>query len=277
MANESVIGGWPAGIFVNTNNTVFVPDRSYKRIQIWVNGSANLITINTPKLSAPFSVFVTDTNDIYVDNGKNQSQVDRWAFNGTQLPPALSVCSACYGLFIDTNSNLYCSLQDHHQVIRRSLNSNADSVAIVAGTGRFGNSSNTLNQPFGIFVKDNLDLYVADCDNNRIQLFHAGQLNGITVAGTGAPASIQLWYPIGVVLDGDGYIFVADSNNHRIVGSGPNGFRCVAGCSGRGNGSNQLSTPWSLSFDSDGNLFVADAQNHRIQKFLLSPNSYGKR
>ena len=277
LATVSIVGGWPESVFVDTNNTVFVAARTIQRIQIWLNHSTSPMTINASSVEGLRSLFVSTSGEIYVDNGQDQGRVNRWSFNGTQLPSVVSVCSACRGLFIDTNSNLYCSRQDHHQVILRSLNSNADSVAIVAGTGRFGNSSNTLNQPFGIFVKDNRDLYVADSANDRIQLFHAGQLNGITVAGTGAPASIRLWYPIGVVLDGNGYIFIADSYNHRIVGSGPNGFRCVAGCSGRGNGPNQLSTPWSLSFDSDGNLFVADAENHRIQKFLLSPNSYGKR
>ena len=35
----------------------------------------------------------------------------------------------------------------------------------------------------GIFVDINLDLYVADYYNHRIQLFRLGELNGITVAG----------------------------------------------------------------------------------------------
>jgi sugar lactone lactonase YvrE len=113
---------------------------------------------------------------------------------------------------------------------------------------------------------------VADRDNNRIQLFQLGQLNGITVAGSGSsPATITLNGPIGIVLDAAKYLFIVDHFNDRIVGSGPTGFRCVVGCSGlKGSASNQLVGPWSLSFDSYGNMFVTDQSNHRIQKFILS-------
>ena len=76
---------------------------------------------------------------------------------------------------------------------------------------------------------------------HRIQRFSPGSQNAATVAGTGAPGTVTLYYPRGVVLDGDGYLFIVDSNNNRIIGSGPDGFRCVAGCvNGSGSGSNQL-------------------------------------
>ena len=117
---------------------------------------------------------------------------------------------------------------------------------------------------------------MADSGNDRIQLFHSGQLSGTTLAGNGAPGTIPLAYPTGILLDGKGYLFIVDSYNSRIIGSGPDGFRTVAGGFGNGNASNQLWTPFSLSFDSDGNIFVADGTNHRIQKFILSTNSCSK-
>ena len=131
-----------------------------------------------------------------------------------------------------------------------------------------------LIDPHGIYVDINFDLYVADSGNNRIQLFRSGDLNGITLAGNGAPGTITLRYPTAVVLDNDGYLFIVDSGNNRIVGSGLNGFRCLVGCSGTsGSESNQLSWPKSMAFDSYGNMFVADTGNSRIQKFLLNSNS----
>ena len=73
---------------------------------------------------------------------------------------------------------------------------------------------------FGIF---------ADTNNNRIQLFHRGESNAITAAGTGS-ATISLNGPCGIILDADKYLYIADTLNHRIVGEGPNGFRCLVGC-----------------------------------------------
>jgi hypothetical protein len=185
----------------------------------------------------------------------------------------------CYGLFIDANDGLYCSLGSQHMVVKKLIGDNANNSMIVAGTGVSGSGSNMLNEPRGIFVDLNFNLYVADCLNNRIQRFPSGQLTAVTVAGTGSGASgnISLNCPTGLVLDGNGYLYISDFNNHRIVGSSANGFRCLVGCSGiSGSASDQLYNPTSLSFDSYGNLYVADMNNNRIQQFALATNSCGK-
>ncbi|CAF1411851.1 unnamed protein product [Adineta steineri] len=139
---------------------------------------------------------------------------------------------------------------------------------VAAGTGVRGSASNQLSNPGGIFVDMNLDLYVTECNNNRVQLFPPGESNGITVAGyTSENPTITLSCPNGAILDAEKYLFIVDNANHRIVGSGLNGFRCLVGCYGMGSQSNQLYKPFSLSFDHSGNIFVTDQTNHRIQKF----------
>ena len=251
-------------------------DRENSRVQVWFNNSVTLMSINATNASSPLSLFVTDKEEIYVDNGILNGQVDKWAINGTLMGTPMFTASSCYGLFVDIDHRIYCCLKESHQVISRSLTSDTGTLSIAAGIGCPGNSSNMLYEPRGIFVHTNLDLYVADSSNNRVQLFHPGQLNGATVAGEGAPGSLSLHYPTGVVLDGNRYLFIVDCYNGRIIGSDSKGFRCLVGCSGSGNASNQLLTPFLLSFDIDGNMFVVDGGNHRIQKFLLSANSCGK-
>jgi hypothetical protein len=184
----------------------------------------------------------------------------------------------CYGLFVDTSNTLYCSVESLHQVVKRWLGDTTTTSTTVAGTGACSSGSNAFCYPYGIFVDSNFDLYVADCSNNRIQLFQSGQLTGITLAGsTSSTTTITLACPTGIVLDADKYLFIVDRNNHRIVGSGPTGFRCLFGCSGSyGSASNQLYYPWSLSFDSYGNMFVTDRGNNRIQQFMLMTNLCGK-
>jgi hypothetical protein len=123
----------------------------------------------------------------------------------------------------------------------------------------------------------NLDLYVADSGNDRVQLFRSGESNGITVAGSRSPnPTINLNGPTAIVLDAEKYLFILDRNNHRIVGSGLNGFRCLVGCYGMGSESNQFSNPSSFSFDRSGNIFVFDIGNRRIQKFMYSDTCFGK-
>ena len=177
-------------------------------------------------------------------------------------------------MFIDGSSSLYCSSTNSHKIIKRSLNSSDSQVITVAGTSCAGYLPHMLYYPRGIFVTMTFDLYVADNSNHRIQLFRQNQGNGATVAGSGAPGTINIRYPETVTLDADEYMFIADSGNNRIIGSGPDGFRCVVGCTGTsGSAPNQLSIPKRMAFDSHGNIFVVESNNHRIQKFLLSSNS----
>ncbi len=170
---------------------------------------------------------------------------------------------------------LYCLLGQRHQVIAKELDFTTNRFSIVAGTGSADTALNTLNNPRGIFVDINLDLYVADCGNNRIQLFHSTKLTGITVVGNSSSnVTIALNCPTAIILDADKDLFIVDNGNNRIVRSGLRGFQCLVGCFGStGSASNQLNNPWSISFDSYGNIFVTDQGNNRIQKFILSTDS----
>ena len=259
-------------IFVNKNNTWYTASDGYNDVVSGISFSVNPSVL----ASGGFCLFVSTNDDIYICD-QDKYQVTRWSMNGAINDPAMFFIDHCRGLFMSSNNTLYCSFTDTHQVVTRSLDEPTNKQTIVAGTGCPGQSSTELHNPTGIFVNQNSSLYIADSYNHRIQLFRLGQVNATTVAGTGAPGTINLSYPMDVTLDGDGYLFVVDKDNHRIVGSGPDGFRCAAGCSGvSGSASNQLLYPQSMSFDSHGNIWVADSNNQRIQKFVLKTNSCGE-
>ncbi len=244
---------------------------------MWFNNSINPTRTISGDLLQPWSLFVTTSGDIYVDNAGWNNQVSKRTLNTNSSFDAMYIGAACYGLFVDINNTLYCSLHDLHQVVTKSLNSDSNITRIVAGNGTAGSASNMLNKSEGIFVNINFNLYVADYGNNRVQLFQFGQLNATTAAGSESlNPTIALNGPTGIVLDADGYLFIVENNENRIIGSGPNGFRCLVGCSGGGSASSQLSDPQTLSFDSYGNMFVTDWGNSRIQKFILLTNSSGK-
>jgi DNA-binding beta-propeller fold protein YncE len=276
FANSTFVGSYPYGIFVNINNTVYVAAGRTSLIKIWFEGNNIPTTINATVYSYMYiySLFVTITDDIYININDD---VEKWSLNSGSNFSTLNTGGMCFGLFIDSNNSLYCSLYSLHEVIKRSLNSTDYQTTIVAGSSCPGFLPNKLNYPEGIFVDTNFNLYVADSNNQRIQMFQSGQLNATTAAGNGAPGTITLSYPTDVILDADGYLFIVDSDNQRIIGSGPAGFRCVVGCSGAiGSGSNQLFYPQNMAFDSYGNIFVVDCYNNRIQKFLLVTNSCSK-
>ena len=264
FANQSIVGVRPSSLFITTNNTIYVANQQNNTILVWDEDSGNLTNIISGDFSSPNSLFVTMNGDLFIDDGQNNSRVQKWIATTNRFVTVMNVNSSCYALFVDRNGDLYCSIYNEHQIVKGSFNGDdTASITVVAGS-----VSNELNQPMGIYVDVNLDLYVADCGNNRIQLFQSGTLRGLTVAGNGSSnPTINLKCPSAIILHAEKYLFIVDSNGHRVVGSGLNGFRCLVGCDATGPPANRLRGPISFSFDRSGNMFVTDAGNSRIQKF----------
>ncbi|CAM4872763.1 unnamed protein product [Rotaria socialis] len=275
LANENVVGLQPAGIYIDTENTIYVADRQNGRIMVWDKESSIPTRNISDNFINPWSLFVTTDATIYVDNGDFNNRVDQWIFNASNSAPVMNVGGSCTGLSIDgINNTLYCSLASEHLIVKVELNSSTMAPIIAVGTGCPGSVSDMLDHPHGIFVDTNSYLYVADTDNNRIQRFAPGQLSGTTLAGFGATVYFILNRPTDVVLDADGYLFIVESHNHRIIRTVENGFKCVVGCfGGSGTTSSQLHNPQTMAFDSNGNIFVTDMSNHRVQKFTLVVNT----
>ena len=224
----------------------------------------------------PRGLFITNTSAVYVANGGSNGRIDWWSWIGALSNFVTNANETCFSLVVDLNNNLYCSFSSSHVVMRRSLNMSSNTTIVIAGNNSAGSTPFQLNIPRGLFVTASSDLYVADCGNNRVQLFSFGQRNASTVAGNGTSGTIALNCPIAITLDGYGYLFIVDQNNHRVVGAGSSGFRCIVGCTGQnGSSSYQLRSPRSMAFDTNGNLMVGDWGNGRIQEFVLTSNVCG--
>ena len=250
FADVNTVGLNPYCVFVSLNNTVYVADTNLSQVQIWLQGSNSPTTTISSGLNSPYAIVASIVGDIYVDNGALNGRLDKWAYNAINSTIEMYSNGSCFSLFIDILDNLYCSMVSKHQVIKKAINNDANTSIVIAGSGVSGSTSTLLNEPRGIFIDTKFNLYVADCQNDRIQLFHSGQLTGTTIVGSAATGTITLNCPSGLILDYNGYLFITDYNNHRIIGSGANGYRCLVGCSEiNGAASDQLYNPTSLSFD----------------------------
>lgn len=276
FANASVIGTTPHGMFINRNNTVYVPHLAGRRIVVWPEGGAVVTSIVSGNSTFSYGIFELDDGELYANRENRTDRIARLRSNGTIVSSLMSACSACYDIFIDQINNLYCAAAEEHRIVSIALNGPLHVRKIVAGTGLPGSSSTMLRDPMGVFVDRNLTIYVADCNNDRIQRFWPDEQNGTTVVGNGSSVTIVLKCPTGVILDDNGYMFIVNRDNNRVIGSGPFGFRCLFGCGGTGSASNQLSGPTTVRFDRYGNIFVVDKGNSRIQKFTLISNNCSK-
>ncbi len=140
-------------------------------------------------------------------------------------------------------------------------------------------ASARFNNPVGIAIDGNNNIYVADQSNYRIRkITSAGTVS--TFAGEdisvsyifGSGAAPTLYYPSGVTLDANGNAYIADSYNHQIKKVSPSGSVTSfagLGLEGFANGKNkeaQFSYPNDVVLDASGNIYVADLENHSIRK-----------
>ena len=112
------------------------------------------------------------------------------------------------------------------------------------GNGQFGNGV------FGLATSKGGNLYAADTDNNRVQVFSrtGGFVDkfGATGSGNGQFLSAQ-----DVAVASDGSVFVADYRNDRVQKlSAGGGFQLAI----------PASQPTGVGVDADGNLYVVDVE-----------------
>ncbi len=122
------------------------------------------------------------------------------------------------------------------------------SYKLVGKWGKSGAANGQFRGPFGIATDKGGSVYVADTDNNRVQVFSAsgGFLRkwGSTVSGNGQFLSAQ-----DVAVDPQGGVWVADYRNDRVQKfSSGGGFQT----------SIASAQPTGVGVDADGNLYVLD-------------------
>ncbi|CAF1455021.1 unnamed protein product, partial [Adineta ricciae] len=145
FADQNIIGTSPRALFINTNNTIYSFNRDTKQILIWANQSSNPTKNISGNFADSFSIFVTNVGDIFIDNGYLKKQVNQWIQRNESFITVMNVDSLCYGLFVDQNNSLYCSMYNEHKVVKRWLNDVDLKPKLVAGNGTQGSALNQLS------------------------------------------------------------------------------------------------------------------------------------
>ena len=143
------------------------------------------------------------------------------------------------------------------------------------GTG----SAAGFNQPDGLAVDKNGNVYVADTANATLRMITpAGVVTtlagkaGVTGNVNGPAAGATFNQPSAVAVDAGLNLYVADSGNHAIRLVTPAGVVSTlagTGAAGKADGpavSATFNAPMGVAVDGAGNVFVADTQNHTIRQ-----------
>ena len=265
--------------------------------------SASLYHPGGLAVDATGDVYIADSGDNVIREVTSSGIIKRIAGTGIAglgyagprgFPAHLSSLDHPLVVAVDAAGNVYIADTYNHRVLKVTP---AGQVTAVAGDGTAGYSGDgrlgtfaELNEPTGVAVDAQGNLYIADSANNVIRRvdaktgiittvagdYAADQANGGLggFSGDGGPAtSAELNDPQGVAVDGAGDLFIADTFNNAIREVTPAGVittvvNTSAKPGGESNGTataSHLNTPYGVAIDpSTEDLYIADSNNNRI-------------
>lgn len=255
------------------------------------------------QLAAPYRICQDHNGNIYIADAANArirkiskatgiittiAGTGVWGFGGDGGDALSAKLSAPQAVTLDNNDNIYICDGLNHRI--RKVAALTGIITTIAGTGTGGANGDgglainaELNQPGGVFVDKNDDIYVADWGNNKVRKI--SQSTGIITtivgdgggghSGDGGPAiAAQVYRPVDVHADTSGNILIAEQYSHvvrkintsgiitTIAGNGVSGY---SGDYGQATNA-RLAKPTGLFVDKLNNIYVAEYNNGTVRK-----------
>ena len=312
----------PTGVAVDGSGNIYIADFYNQRVRKITASTGVISTVagngtqayggdnslaTLANLTRPSGVAVDGLGNIYIADSKNHrirkvtattgiistvagSETGGFGgYGGDDSAATSAKLKDPQGVAVDGSGNIYIADASNHRI--RKVTASTGIITTVAGSGTLGfagdgNAANLarLNNPIGVTVDGNGNIYIADANNHRIRKVTASTGVISTIAGDGtlgfggdgnAAILANLNTPSGVTVDGSGNIYIADANNQRIrkVTASTGFISTVAGNgtqSNLGDGSAatlaNLYYPTSIALDVLGNIYIADKNNNRIRK-----------
>ena len=185
---------------------------------------------------------------------------------------------------VDSAGNVFVADTANHAIRKITPAGDVTTFAGRPGTPGFANGTGTsalFNEPAGIAIDGNGNLYVADRQNHVVRRISPAAVASTYAGVSGSPGTndstsptlARFNLPGSVAVDSTGRVFVADTGNHTIRRISAVGeVTTLAGSPGLsgisdGTGSQaRFNTPSGVALDAGGNVFVGDRNNHAIRR-----------
>jgi sugar lactone lactonase YvrE len=309
---------FPQSVAADANGDLFIAD-TFDDVVREVNGATGVITTvagdgsgisgysgddgqaTAAKLDHPEGVAVDSSGDLFIADMYNNAirEVNLatgvittvagdgfGGYSGDGGPASAAELFFPAGLAVDSGGDLFIADSGNNAV--REINHVTGDIATVAGTGTAGFSGDggrataaELNDPCGVAVDSNGNLFIADSGNNRVREVSGGVITTVAGNGTagysgdgGQATAAELNGPCGVAVDSNGDLFIADTFNQAVreVSLATGVITTVAGTGNAGYSGNdglatdaQLHFPNAVAVDAAGNLYIADEGNNVIR------------
>ena len=173
------------------------------------------------------------------------------------------------GVGVDSAGNIYVADSNNHTIRKVTPAGVVTTLAGLAGSSGSADGTGSaarFNEPQGVAVDINGNVYVADTYNGTIRKVTSA---GVVTTLTGD----QFNYPIGLAVDSNGNVYVADTGNSTIRKVTSSGVVTTLAGSASGPGSADgtgsaalLYQPSGVALDTNSNIYVADTWNCTIRK-----------
>ncbi len=296
----------PQGLAIDNDDNIYVADTGNHRIRKIT--SAGVVTVvagtgsagsnNHPNVltfaafNAPSGVTVDYTGNIYVADTSN-NLIRKIVPNTGAVFIVAGKYTATYadgnyidagfnkpmGIIIDSSNNLFVA-DTNNNCIRKITPDATVTTFAGSSTATFADGIGTnagFNQPIGLSVDFNNNLYITDSGNNRIRkVTYTGNVSTLAGSGTGTyldstGSNIGFSNPSGIYLS-SGIFYIADKNNNRIrtmdlVGTTSNLAGSGTATFVDGIGTNAgFNSPVAITIDNSNNLYIGDNGNYRVRK-----------
>lgn len=169
------------------------------------------------------------------------------------------------GLACDSQGNLIVIDANNHRIQKLDKDGNFLTVWGKFGFAWKGAPQGIFDNPWGVAVDKDDNIYITDTLNNRVQKYTSDG-EPILMWGKEGAFDGAFFYCRGIAIDFAGNAYVTDEINNRVQKFDSRG-NFLAKWGKEGSGPGQFNSPWGIAVDGLGNVFVVDTNNHRVQKF----------
>ena len=167
-----------------------------------------------------------------------------------------------FGLTLDKEDNIIVAEDTGHSIRKYSPEGQ-----LLASVGTKGTGQKQFKEPRDIAINTrNNKVYVADCQNHRIQVLNSDFTFSSSFGKQGHDKG-QFYFPSGITCDSAGIVYVTDYSNHRIQVFTPEGkfLRMFVKWGGGWGG---LNYPTGIALDpSSKHVYISETGNRRISVF----------
>ena len=252
----------PSGIFIDSNNNLYIADAGNHRIRK-IDGSTGIISTvggsgspgysgdgslaTEAMLNGPSGVYVTHNEDIYISEYYNNCirKIDHSSgiittiagtgtsgYSGDNGPAVNALLSAPMNLYGDLDGNIV--FVDSWNSVIRKIDLNTGVISRVAGTGVNGYSGDgglatdaNIRVPTGLFINRQGDTYFTEYYSGNVRRIDASTGFITTVVGYGVEGFAGDGGPASNAQLRADYVYVDDNSDMYIADAGNNKIRKV--------------------------------------------------